>query len=272
MMKYILLIALLLSTLTTVQGNEKKMTSLDSAYMAAQENEKHQSSFYNAFLNSELFIPTHNTPVKDQHKRASEGESISPIFVESEGVQYLMLFDSKERLSAWAQKEVGFVALPGHAVVEMMNPEIHWALNVGTEYVKTFVPEEIQWLKQNLAESKGQETKVAAGTNVFIGAPANVPNGLIESLLNNVKRNSEIKKAYLGQVHYDKEGEIPHLALVLNISNLPQSTIEAIRKDLATATKGFLGESEYIDIMVNDGSGVANEVTKSVKPFYESAN
>lgn len=272
MIKYILIIALLLPSLTIAQWNKNKMTSLDTAYMAAQESEEHQSSFYNTFLNSELFIPTHDIPEKDQHKRASENESISPIFVESEGIQYLMLFDSKERLSTWAKKEVGFVALPGHAVVEMMSAEIHWALNVGTEYVKTFVPEEIQLLKQNLAESKGQETKVTAGTSVFIGAPENVPKGLIESLLNNIKRNSEIKKAYLGQVHYDKKGETPHLALVIKISNIPQSTIEAIRKDLATATKGFLGESEYIDIMVNDGSGVANEVTKSVKPFYESKN
>jgi len=254
------------------EGNKSKMTPLDSAYASAQKSEEHQSIFYNTFLNSELFIPTHDIPEKDQHKRAGENESISPIFIESEGVQYLMLFDSKERLSAWAQKEVGFVALPGHTVVEMMSQEIHWVLNAGTEYVKTFVPEEIQWLKQNLAESKGQETKTAAGTSVFIGAPANIPKGLIESLLGTIKRNSEIKKAYLGQVHYDKEGEAPHLALVINISNLPQATIEAIRKDLSTATKGFLGESEYIDIMVNDSSGVAKEVTKTVKPFYEIKN
>jgi len=272
MIKYIFILAIILPTIAVAEGNKSKMTPLDSAYASAQKNEEQQSTFYNTFLNAELFIPTHDMSEEDQHKRAGEDETISPIFIESEGVQYLMLFDSKERLSAWAQKEVGFVALPGHAIVEMMSPEIHWALNVGTEYVKTFVPEEIQWLKQNLAESKGQETNVAAGTSVFIGAPANIPNGLIESLLNNVKRNSEIKKAYLGQVHYDKEGEIPHLALVLNISNLPQSTFDAIRKDLATATKGFLGESEYIDIMINDGTGVAYEVTKSVKPFYESNN
>jgi hypothetical protein len=271
-MKYILIFALLLPSLTTAQGNKNKMTSLDSAYMAAQESEEHHSSFYNTFLNSELFIPTHDKPEQDQDRRTSENESISPIFVESEGVPYLMLFDSKEKLSAWAQKEVGFVALSGHTVVEMMSAEIHWTLNVGTEYVKIFVPEEIQWLKQNLAESKGQEIKMAVGTNITIGTPASVSNGLIELLLNKIKRNSEIKKAYLGQVHFDKEGEIPHLALVLNISDIPQSTIEAITKDLVIATKGFLGESEYIDIMVNNGSGVAHEVTKSVKPFYESSN
>lgn len=246
------------------------MTPLDSAYVAATNNKEQQSEFYNTFLNSELFIPTHSTPGKDQRRRADENESISPIFIESDGVQYLMLFDSKERLSAWAQREVGFVALPGHAIVEMMSSEFHWALNVGTEYVKTFAPDEIQWLKQTVAQSKGQEAKITAGTKVLIGAPATIPNGLIESLLKILPRNSEVKSAYLGQVHYVKQGEVPHLALVLEMENLPQSTIEAIRNDLIIATKGFLGESEYIDIMVKEESGVSNEITKSVKPFYVS--
>lgn len=270
MIKSILILALLLPSLAMAEGSKSKMTPLDSALVAAQKNDEHQSAFYNAFLNSELFIPTHTMPENDQRRRASENESISPIFVESEGVQYLMLFDSKERLSSWAQREVGFVALPGHAIVEMMSPEFHWALNVGTDYVKTFVPEEIQWLKSSLAQSKGQETKMAAGTNVLIGAPAKIPNGLIDSLTNNIKRNPEIKRSYLGQVYYEKEGEIPHLALVLDIPNLPKSTLEAIRTDLSTASKGFLSESEYIDIMVNNGSGVAHEITKAVKPFYEA--
>lgn len=270
MIKNILILAIILPAYVLAEGN--KMTPLDSAYVSAHKSGEHQSAFYNTFLNAELFIPTHDAPQEDHEKRAGENETISPIFIESDGIHHLMLFDSKERMSSWAQRKVGFVALPGHAIVEMMDSKFHWVLNVGTEYVKTFVSDEIQWLKQNLAKSKGQEQSMEAGTKILIGEPNNTPEGLIESLLNNVKRNSEIKKAYLGQVHYDKEGEKPHLALVLNIQDIPESTINAIREDLAIATKGILGDSEYIDIMINNGSGVANEVTKVVKPFYESNN
>ena len=67
-------------------------------------------------------------------------------------------------------------------------------------------------------------------------------------------------------------GEIPHLALVIEINELPKATIDAIRTDLAIATKGFLGESEYIDIMLQDESGIANAITKSVNAFYISSN
>ena len=268
MNRLLFLLLISLPLITQAQGEINYMSPLDSAYAAAMKNADEQSIFYNAFFNAELYIPTHKIPEAEQQRRAGDNESISPIFVESEGVQYLMLFDSKERLSSWAQREVGFVAMPGHAIVEMMNTDIHWALNVGTEHMKTFAPDEIQWLKETVAKSKGQQTKVSKGTNVLIGAPAIIPEGLVESLSKNLSRNSEVKRAFLGQVHYETQGEKPHLALVLEVNELPRSTIDAIRKDLASATKGFLGESEYIDIMFKNESGMASEITKIVDPFH----
>ncbi len=242
------------------------MTPLDQAYVEATKNNK-ESVFYNAFLSSTIFIPTINSPEEEKQSRAGDNDTISPVIIESDGEQYLMLFDSKERLASWAKREVGFAALPGHAVVEMMGPNFHWALNVGTEYTKTFVPDEIKWLKENLNDL--EEKSVSSGTKVLIGAPAKIPNGLIESLTKSLSsRNSEVKAAYLGQVYYVREGEKPHLALVIDTEVKDKSIIEAISKDLAVSTKGFLGDDEYIDIMINDGSDTALEITKSVKPFY----
>lgn len=242
------------------------MTPLDRAYVEATQGGK-ESVFYNAFLSSTIFIATVDAPAKEENRRTGENDKISPIIIESDGSTYLMLFDTKERLASWAQREVGFAAVPGHTIVEMMDTDFHWALNVGTEYMKTFVPEEIKWMKENLI--KAQDESVPPGTQVIIGAPAKIPTGLIESLTENLKtRNSEVKAAYLGQVYYVREGEKPHLALVLDVA-AKGSTLEAICQDIAISTKGFLGESEYIDIMVKDGNGTAFEITKAVKPFYK---
>ena len=244
----------------------RNMTPLDKACAEATQEGKH-SVFYNAFLSSIIFIPTLDVPASEQSRRAGENESIAPIIVESEGAKYLMLFDTKERLAAWAKREVGFAALPGHAIVEMMSADFHWALNAGTKHMKTFVPEEITWLKEN--SKKAQEQKIPAGTEVVIGAPSRIPAGLIESLKKNLSsRNSEVKAAYLGQVFYVREGEKPHLALVLDLQAKDRSVVEAVCRDLAVSTKGFLGDGEGIDIMVNDGKGTALEITRAVKPFY----
>jgi hypothetical protein len=266
MTKQLLLLTILISSIAYARESNTDMTPLDQAYIEATKNSK-ESVFYNEFLNSTIFIPTINVPEEDKHSRAEDDDTISPIIIESNGEKYLMLFDSKERLASWAQREVGFAALPGHAIVEMMGPDFHWALNIGTEYTKTFVPDEIEWLKGNLKNI--EEKSVSSGTQVLIGAPAKIPDGLIESLTKSLSsRNNEVKSAYLGQVYYVQDGEKPHLALVIETEIKDKSIIEAISQDLAVSTKGVLGEDEYIDILVNDGNGTALEITKAVKPFY----
>lgn len=242
------------------------MTSLDESYVTAMQT-KQEAVFYDAFLKATIFIAIADSPTSESTTRAGSNETISPIVIESHGEKYIMLFDTRERLAAWAKREVGCAALPGHAIVEMMGTEFHWALNVGTDYMKTFVPDEIAWLKQNL--TKAQAESVPAGTKVLIGAPAKVPSGLVEALLETISsRNPEVQSAYLGEVFYVRDGEKPHLALVIDVNTRDKVAINAICQDLAVSTKGLLGEGDDLDIMANDGNGTALEITKAVKPFY----
>jgi hypothetical protein len=157
------------------------MTPLDRALVAATKDPQERPNYWNTFLQTDIYVPTRNVPAKEEEKRTAIGDSIQPIVIESEGERYVMLFDTKERLSAWAKREIGFVRLPGHAVVEMARLDARWALNVGTDYMKIFVPEEITWLKQLLLESQAKATKIPPGTKAFVGAPAKIPVGLLDS-------------------------------------------------------------------------------------------
>ena len=56
--------------------------------------------------------------------------------------------------------------------------------------------------------------------------------------------------------------------IVLRIDASQASIAEAIRKELATASRAFLDENEFIDIFVDEGGGVAVDVIKAVRPFY----
>jgi SseB protein C-terminal domain/SseB protein N-terminal domain len=179
-----------------------------------------------------------------------------------------MLFDTKERLSKWAKREIGFVRMPGNAIVEMMDSSTHWALNVGTEYYKEFTPDEIKWLKSSLEESKTKEIILKEETKVFIGEPAKIPDGLIDSFKKAAVRNEEVRETYLAQVYYVREGEQPHLALVLRLDPVSKSVVGEIRNDFAIASRGYLGEGEYIDIHIDDGTVTPNEIIKTVGPFY----
>lgn len=245
------------------------MTPLDKAFIEATENPDRESDFYNLFLNSDLFIPTYDIPRERREIRLGKEETISPIVIESNGVQFLMLFDTEERLSAWAKREIGFVRMPGHAIVEMVDPSIHWALNFGTEYFKEFTPEEIEWLKSSLEQSKAKEIILERETEVLIGVPAKIPEGLVDSFKRTAARNKEVREAFIAQVYYVKEGEKPHLALVLRLDQASKSVHDTIRDDFVVASRGYFAEGDYIDIHIDDGNGISYEITQAVSPFYK---
>lgn len=123
------------------------MSEFDKAlenFQANRNDAKSQSRFYDLFLNATFFIPT-----VDGEDDAPAGHAV-PLVIEADGNDYLMLFDTEERLKVWAQAEVSFVEVPGHVIAEMSTPPLHWALNVGSDPSKQFFPDEIAWLRESV--------------------------------------------------------------------------------------------------------------------------
>jgi type III secretion system (T3SS) SseB-like protein len=135
--------------MVTATENPNEMTELDHALEALRQDmddAKSQSRFYDLFLNASLFVPT----LDEQPQGAEplqEGQ-VLPLVIESEGNDYLMLFDTVERLKAWTHAEAKWVEVPGHVLAATTMPPLHWALNVGTGYSKQFLPDEIAWLRE----------------------------------------------------------------------------------------------------------------------------
>ncbi|WP_432823400.1 SseB family protein [Trichloromonas sp.] len=126
------------------------MTELDKALEAFQQDmddTKNQSLFFDLFLNSHFHIPTIDSKDLPGGEESVEPGHAVPLIIEAEGNDYLMLFDTEERLYDWAKAKVSYVVVAGHVVAEMSESPLHWALNVGTECSKEFVPAEISWLR-----------------------------------------------------------------------------------------------------------------------------
>ncbi len=131
------------------------LTELDQALAVLRldgEDAKAQSKYYDLFLNTVFYVPTVSNEVHGLPMDDLEEGSVMPLVIEAEGSDYLLLFDTRERLTAWAQAEVDFVEVPGHVVAANTMPPLQWALNVGTEYSKRFLTEEIAWLKDVVAQ------------------------------------------------------------------------------------------------------------------------
>jgi len=134
------------------------MTELDKALEALRVNpddHKAQSGFYDLFLNSNFFVPTIEEMVSDDK---SDKEKVEvPLIIVAEGIDYLVFFDQQNRLNDWAEEEVPSLRIPGHVLAEMTTSELHWAMNIGTEYNKQFAPDEIAWLKDVVGRCKKEE-------------------------------------------------------------------------------------------------------------------
>ncbi len=127
------------------------MTELDTALEQLRQDmndPKGQSKYYDLFLNTTFFVPTLDQQAPERGEEGAVEGEVLPLVIESEGDDYLMLFDTRERLNDWAQAEVDCVEVPGHVLAATTMPPLHWALNAGTTFSKRFLPDEIAWLKE----------------------------------------------------------------------------------------------------------------------------
>ncbi|MBN2644489.1 MAG: SseB family protein [Desulfuromonadaceae bacterium] len=135
------------------------LTELDKALAAFfndSDSEEHRARFYELFLNSSFFVPI--VPAGDTAEDEQKGDGVVPLVVEADNTDYLVLFDTLERLQIWADDDAPYVPVAGYVLAEQSTPPLHWALNVGTDYSKTFLPDEIAWLAEVVRNSQKEES------------------------------------------------------------------------------------------------------------------
>ena len=245
------------------------MTPLDVALTAARQDAQKQSAFYGAFLKAQLFIPTLDPSAPDPApRRSQEGETFTPYIVEQNGKMYLPVFDLFERLSSWIPREATYIYMPAHALVRCIQGDIHLALNIGTPFWKELVPDEIRWLREAVERAQPHATTVPAGTRIIVGTPAQIPDGLQTALRDCLRRNNEIRKAYLGRVHLVAPGEQPHLVVALEPDQPVQAVLDSIRLDVGIVVKPFIQRDTYIGIAFVGFDRIASDIKQATNPFY----
>ncbi len=133
---------------TTPEHSGAPLT-LDEALTALRQDmtdAASQSKFYDLFLNTPFCVPTIDPKELEGELEMDDGD-VLPLVITAEGNDYLMIFDSEERLKIWAGTEIPWVPVPGHVIASTTMPPLHIAMNVGTDFSKQFLPDEIAWLR-----------------------------------------------------------------------------------------------------------------------------
>lgn len=120
------------------------MTALDEALEKYIADPEEQAQYYEQVLKTDFYIPIvedgSDTPIEER-------ESVTPLVLESEGKRYVLMFDTEDRVNSWSKKPIQYMVLAGFEMVKHTPAGLHWAVNIGSERAKEFVPDEINWLK-----------------------------------------------------------------------------------------------------------------------------
>lgn len=149
-------------------------TPLDLAHaamVAAPDNDTARLRFYEQIADAELYLLLEAEP---------EGDQISPCVLETGGGQYLLAFDSVQRLQRYDGETATFVALSGRDVAAMMSGQpLGIAFNMDVAPSSILLPEAaVAWLCETLMNDAAEvEVKIES-----VLPPRGLPESLIEAI------------------------------------------------------------------------------------------
>jgi hypothetical protein len=128
------------------------VTELDQLIAAAFASEGKQedvNKVYLALLRASLYVPVQKKEA-DAVAVNDEAEPFQPLFAKVDDKFFMLVFDTLERLTAWAGDEFSameYVELSGRDVLSGIGDVVFLGLNLGSVWYKEFSPDEIKRLK-----------------------------------------------------------------------------------------------------------------------------
>ncbi len=128
----------------------KPETSLDQALVMAREDNAQGSLYYDAFLNTDLFIPVKREGFEEGSWTEVEAdERFFPLFLKAQDTRVLPVFDRLDRLQTWAEeRELDFLKVRCHLFIKTLPAEVAIAVNLGNAFYYLFTGELLEQLRQ----------------------------------------------------------------------------------------------------------------------------
>src|SRR5256885_9045760 len=93
-------------------------TPLDEALETAKQDRSQANSFYDAFLNTDLFVPVQLEGTQGSWKKVGLRDRFQPLFVPSGDTRVVPAFDRLDRLREWATgRPVDYLELKSHILI-----------------------------------------------------------------------------------------------------------------------------------------------------------
>lgn len=204
---------------------EKQMTPLDTAYAHWQNNlddDQAQLGFYGRLAGAEIFLML---------TQEAQGDQISPEVFDVGDAQFVLGFDTEERLAEFAGRIVPYVALTGRALAQMLAGQgTGVALNPEVAASSTLLPPEaMAWL----AEAVDGAPQEAEATPEEILPPHGLPEALLTALDAQLAGTEGLAKmAYLAGVKYEGGAQSHLLGFIGTLEGAEPALARAVQEAL----------------------------------------
>lgn len=228
-------------------------TAYDRAHAAMEadpDNEALRLAVYDRLADAELLVLLEREPDED-------GDIVPQVFETEEG-DFVLAFDTEERLASFADEPVPYAALPGRVIAQVLAGEgVGLGVNLGVaESAMLLPPEALDWLTHTLTHAP----EATAARPVDFAAPSLSP-GVLALLLPAFQAKFDqlaglASDAVLGGVTYD-DGRRGH---VLAFLGAPEMARPGIAKAMGEALLFSGLEAGELDVTFLDAADPAAAV------------
>ncbi len=239
--------------------HEPPESRLERLLRLAAGDPSRRAEFLEALLDAEVLVPG------DTAGTAADGESLTLQLREwqrEDGSSAIPFFTSREVLEASIEGEERYLQLAARDLFEAVRGTT-LLLNPCSPYGREFTPGDIEALLAPVLV----EHRIAPGSKVVIGQPADYPAALVDALTGLFARHASVRRAFLAQVYEPASGDPPHLVVGLDargsIDPLIAAAAALVRE--AAPRAGFV---DFMPLSPADAGGVSGYFLDS-RPFYE---
>jgi hypothetical protein len=239
---------------------------LERTLMRASKEPAARPEFYRLLLESDLFVIGQvegRAPGEARHAIAS-GEKVQIMTSKTaKGEPFIPVFSSLSRLRTYIHDENGYLALKGRPLFETV-PGAMFILNLGSEYGKELLPQEIA----GLLNPVGRTVTMDKPTKVLIGQPAVYPHDLVDALKEAFARRRDVLNAYLIQIAFQDGDQPPHPLIGIETTGDWQDVSQEIGRVVTALPSGLQVDAVRVDRAQPEG--IAASLLQTA-PFYTRA-
>lgn len=241
--------------------------SLEKLMEIMAEDPARSEEFWARLLSGQVFLLSDGI---GQHgeRIAKEGETLKIINLATpDGVPFIPLFTSLEKLQRAIKQEAEYIALNGREVLDMTRGA-NIGLNPADEYGFLLAAEEIGRILDYFG---AEPMTVEKETEVLLGEPAEQPVKMKEIIVDIFKNDPRVQSAYFAMMMNKASNQ---QSFLIGVVFKPGLDNKSVFDRAGAGAKKHIPKGYHLDFVVIDSDkpdGVSDYLLKSGEPIYKAA-